>query len=197
MKPNNQMQPLNFIFIGRSGSGKGSQSKFVMKKFPNIVYISTGDLFRELAKHDTDTALRIQEDLEIGALPFDDLATTLWMHKIANTVKRDEGILLDGAPRRVQEAKNLERFIKFLHRTDNTFVIFLDITREEAIRRLLKRGRSDDNDKAIMGRMDYYEEYVAPTVEFYKEQNRLISIDGNQPKEKVFADIIAQLPSTK
>ena len=197
MKPKRHMQPLNFIFIGRSGSGKGTQADFLMEKFPNTIYIVTGELFRELAKKDTDTALRVQEDLAVGALPFDDLATTLWMHKIAHTVKRDEGILLDGAPRRVPEAKNLDRFFEFLHRIENTFVIFLDVTREEATKRLLARGRADDNDVAIGGRMDYYEEHVSKPAEYYREKGRLITIDGNQSEEKVFADIMAQLPSTE
>ena len=76
--------------------------------------VVTGDLFRDLAKKDTAVANRMRTVMEQGGLPFDDIATTLWMHEIAYTVREDEGILCDGFPRRVEEAKNLDRFLDFL-----------------------------------------------------------------------------------
>lgn len=188
------MKPFNFVFIGRSGSGKGVQSELLMEKFPYLRHIVTGELFRNLSAQDTDTAHRINETLKRGALPFDDLATTLWMHEIAFTIKKEEGILLDGAPRRISEAENLERFLDFLERRDNTFIIFLDTTREEAERRLLARKRADDVPDVIKGRLDYYEEHVASVPVYYEKQGRLTTIDGNQSIEKVFADIVAILP---
>ena len=126
------MQLLNFVFIGRSGSGKGVQSDLLMKKFPYLKHIVTGEMFRDLSARDTDIAHRINETLKRGGLPFDGLATMLWMHEIAFTIKEEDGILLDGAPRRIVEAENLERFLDFLERGENTFIIFLDTTREEA-----------------------------------------------------------------
>ncbi|MCH8006416.1 MAG: nucleoside monophosphate kinase, partial [Planctomycetes bacterium] len=125
-------KPFNFVFIGRSGSGKGVQSDLLMKKFLYLKHIVTGEMFRNLSSRDTDTAHRINQTLKRGGLPFDDLATMLWMHEIAFTIKEKDGILLDGAPRRVVEAENLERFLDFLERGENTFIIFLDTTREEA-----------------------------------------------------------------
>ncbi len=187
------MKPLNFTFIGRSGCGKGTQADFLMKKFPYLKHVTTGKLFRELSLQDTDAGHRIKKDMTDGTLPFDDLATTLWMREIAYTVKEDEGILLDGAPRRVPEAKNLERFLTFLERDKHVFNIFIDISRDEAFNRLKARRRDDDTDEAINGRQDYFEEFVQPVVEFYKERGRLITINGEQSEEDVFSDICAYL----
>ena len=101
--------PYNFTLIGRSGCGKGTQAKLLIEHFGDFLYISTGDLFRNLSKVNTDTSIKIKKILKQGGLPFDDLATALWMHEIAYNLKQEQGLILDGAPRRVNEAKNLDR----------------------------------------------------------------------------------------
>jgi adenylate kinase len=191
-------RPLNIIFLGISGSGKGTQVDLLVDVLlsqhgQNTKVISTGDLFRDLQEQDTDTAQRIKEVLKKGGLPFDDLATTLWMHKIAYTVKEREGIIFDGSPRRVEEAKNIDQFFTFLGRLENTKVIYLDVSPEEVTQRLLKRGRADDNETAIAGRIAYFYESVLPTVEYYRTQNRLIKINGEQSIEDVHKDIVVAL----
>ena len=213
-------KPLNFVLIGRSGSGKGTQAKLLMKHFGNLVYICTGDLFRDLSKVDTDTGRRVKKIVNKGKLPFDDLSTTLWMHEIAYKVKEDQGIIADGFPRRVSEAQNLNQFLEFLDRKETTVYILLDVSREEAFNRLSKRRfckkcqrvipwlgeskklkvcdkcggelmtRPDDAPKAINNRMDYYEEKVALVVKYYEEQNELIEINGEQSVERVFKNIL-------
>lgn len=213
-------KPLNFVLIGRSGSGKGTQAKLLMEHFGNFYYISTGDLFRGLAKADTDVGDHIRKLLKTGGLPSDDLATMLWMHEIAYNVKKDQGIMADGFPRRLPEAKNLDRFLEFLDRKDATFYLLIDISREEAFNRLTKRRickkcgklipwvgefkklkvcdacsgelvtRPDDAEEAINNRLDYYEENVVPVVKYYEQQGKLIKINGEQPIEKVFEDIL-------
>ncbi len=185
-------KPLNFILIGRSGSGKGTQAELLAEKFKDTMHISTGELMRDLAKRDTEVGARIKKILEEGGLPFDDMATTLWMHEIAFSIKKDQGIICDGFPRRVNEAKNLDRFFEWLGRKENTKVLEIDISREEAFTRLKKRARGiDDNDEAINGRMSYFEERVIPVINFYKEDSRLIHINGEQSIEKVFQDILS------
>lgn len=213
-------KPLNFVLIGRSGSGKGTQAKLLMEKFGNLHYISTGDLFRDLAKAETDAGEKIRKILAAGGLPYDDLATTLWMHEIAFKIKKDEGILADGFPRRLNEAKNLDQFLEFLERKDNTLYLLVDISREEAFNRLKKRRicekcgrlipwvgefkklkvcdqcggelqiRPDDIPEAINNRLDYFEERVAPVIKYYEEQGKLLKINGEQPIKDVFQDIL-------
>ena len=168
-----------------------------MEKLGGLRHISTGDLFRKLGETETLTAKRISEVVESGGLPFDDIATTLWMHEIAHNVKEDEGFILDGAPRRVPEAENFDRFMDFLEQRDETAILLIDISRQESFDRLMKRreheNRKDDTPKAINNRLDYYEERVVPMVEYYKEQGRLVRINGEQSVEGVHKEILEKL----
>ena len=216
-------KPFNFTLIGRSGCGKGTQAKLLMKHFGNLYHIAAGDLFRDLARTESDTGKRIRKILEEGGLPLEDLAISLWMHELAYKIREDQGFILDGVPRRVEEAKALDRFLEFLERKETTFNILLDISREEAFNRLSKRRickkcgrlipwigefkklkvcdkcsgplvtRPDDTPEAINNRLDFYDNTVIKVVKYYEEQNRLIKINGEQPIEDVFKDILEAL----
>lgn len=200
-------KPLNIIFLGLSGSGKGTQVQLlseVIRGHHPVHVISTGDLFRRLQEYTTDVGKRVKRILQEGGLPFDDLATTLWMHEIAFRVQEHEGIIFDGAPRRLDEAKNIDRFLNFLGRKENTKVVYLSVSPEEITKRLLSRGRADDNLTAIEGRIDYFNASVLPVLDYYRGQSRLIEINGEQSLEQVHGDIVealnlrpleAQLPS--
>jgi adenylate kinase len=213
-------KPLNFVLIGRSGCGKGTQAELLIERFGNFCHISTGDLFRDLSKQGTDTAIKVKKVVESGGLPIDDLATTLWMHEIAYKVMEDQGIMADGFPRRINEAKSLDKFLEFLERKENTYFILIDISRQEAFGRLTKRrickqcgelipwvgefknikacpkcqgelvSRMDDKPEAIESRLNYFDQIVSEVIEYYKEQGKLITVNGEQPIEDVFKDIL-------
>jgi len=106
-----QNKPFNFVLIGRSGSGKGTQAKLLMERFGNLVPIPIGGLFRELSKLDTDVATRVKKTVKEGKLPYDDLAAMLWMHYISFKISEDQGIIADGLPRRLSEAKTFDRYL--------------------------------------------------------------------------------------
>lgn len=187
---------LNVIFLGLSGSGKGTQVQLladVMRKQNPVHVVSTGDLFRRLQEYTTDVGKRVKRILQEGGLPFDDLATTLWMHEIAFRVHEHEGIIFDGAPRRLDEAKNIDRFLDFLERKEHTKVVYLSVTPEEITRRLLERRRADDNLTAIEGRIEYFQTSVLPVLDYYRAQARLIEINGDQSPEYVHCDILQTL----
>lgn len=181
---------LNFVLIGPPGSGKGTQAKLLVRHFGNLYYISTGQLFRKLVKEKTHTGEKIKETLESGGLIFDDLATTLWMHEIAFNVKKNQGIVADGFPRRLQEAKDLDAFLEFLDRKENTLIFLIHISEKEALKRLPKRGRADDETKDIKKRFRLYRKRTIPAINYFKEQGRLIKINGEQSIENVFKDIL-------
>jgi adenylate kinase len=181
---------LNFILIGPPASGKGTQAKRLLRRFKGYHYISTGQLFRKLIKEKTDVGQRIKQIVEKGGLPYDDLATTLWMFDIAFNVKRNQGIVADGFPRRVQEAKDLDNFLKFLERKKNTIFFLLEISEKEALKRLPKRGRADDEVKDIKRRFRLYRKKTIPAINYFGKQGLLIKINGEQTRQKVSQDIL-------
>jgi len=132
-------KPMVIILAGRSGCGKGTQAKLIMEHFGNFQYISTGDLFRDLAKQKTLVAEKIREVMEGGGLPFDNIAIALVLHKIAYTLQKGQSLILDGAVRRVEEAKAIDEFLNWLGFTKNLHFIVIDISRKEAFSRLTKR----------------------------------------------------------
>ncbi len=216
-------KPINFVLIGRSGCGKGTQAKLLGEHFGNLFYISTGSLFRKMAEYDTQVGHKIKELLNGGGLPFDDLATMLWMSAISYNLKEEQGFCLDGAPRRLEEANALDSFLHYLERTDSTIVILIDISRKEAFDRLTKRRickkcgqlitwvgdyknlqacdkcggdleeRADDTPEAIKNRLDYFDKDVSKVIKYFKKKKRLVKINGEQPIEKVFQDILDEV----
>jgi len=214
------MKPLSFALIGRSGCGKGTQADLLMKHFGNLFYISTGDLLRGLAKLDTSVGKEVNKILEAGKLIPDFLIMGLWMRELCNNLHDNQGVLFDGALRRASECQTADNFFELLGRENTFFPILLDISRQEAFDRLTKRrickkcgklipwvgdfkklekcdkcggelySREDDNMEAINNRLDYFEEEVVKVIDYYKNDNRLITINGDQPIEKVFQDIL-------
>lgn len=188
--------------MGPPASGKGTQARVLLKKFKNHYYISTGQLFRRLIEEKTDTGQRVKDVVESGGLPFDDLATTLWMYEIAFNVKRNQGIVADGFPRRLQEAKDLDNFLKFLDRKKNTYFFLIEIPEKEALRRLAKgrllangkrTKRADDDIKDIKRRFRIYRKRTIPAMNYFAKQGLLIKINGEQSIEKVFKDILKEI----
>jgi adenylate kinase len=218
-----QDKPLSFALIGRSGCGKGTQAELLNKHFGNLFSVSTGNLLRDLAKSDTSVGKEIKKILTNGELIPDFMIIGLWMRELCVNLKDEQGILFDGALRRLIEAQQADEFLDFLGRKENFFPILIDISREEAFGRLTKRrickkcgklipwvgefkklekcdncggeliGRQDDNPDAIKNRLDFFDSEVKEVLDYYKKDNRLITINGEQPIEKVFKDILSAI----
>ena len=188
---------MNFILIGPPGCGKGTQAKFLLKKFKNYHYVSSGQLFRKLSATETDAGERVKTVVESGGLPFDDLATTLWMHEIAFNVRKNQGIIADGFPRRLQEAKDLDAFLGFLKRKNNAIVFLIDISEKEVFKRLAKRKRinhrADDETRDIKTRIGLYRKRTIPAINYLKNRIKFVEINGEQSIENVFKDILKNI----
>jgi len=189
---------LNFVIIGPPGSGKGTQAKLLLKHFGSLYYISTGDLFRKLSATKTDAGKRVKKIVYSGGLPMDEIAITLWMHEIIFRVKENQGILGDGFPRRISEARGIDELLEFLERKKNTYFFLIDISEKESYKRLIRRvdavtgkeiKRADDEKKDIKLRWKLYRQRTVPAIKYLKKNCRLTRINGEQPIEKVFKDI--------
>lgn len=186
-------KPKNFVFIGRSGAGKDTQISMLQKSVPDLFRVGTGDLMRALAKQPTDTGIRVKHVLQSGGLMSDDIAVMLWMSAIAHGLLPNQGLVCDGFPRRLSEAQSLDRFLEWLGRKDNTAILYIDVSREEAFRRLKARAREDDTDERIQSRLDWFEKDTQPVIDYYAAQHRLIDINGEQSVEAVAQAILSKI----
>ncbi len=176
--------------LGRSGSGKGTQARFIVKRLERAggIHVSTGELLRSFM-HRTGPAAEIaRRVMRQGGLHPSWLAAYLWLGVIIDEGGGTRHLVFDGACRRLFEAKLLDEVMRW-HGRPLPFCIYIDISRREAMRRLLSRGRSDDTIAAIGRRLDYFSKEVVPVLRYYQKSGRMISVDGEQPPERVFAEI--------
>lgn len=195
------MEPQTFIFAGPSGSGKGTQAKKLKEYLQSNddreqLYISTGAEFRTFRseRSDTYTASVSQNIEDKGGLQPPFLAVWAWTEALIDRFTGQEHLLFDGSPRTVPESYALKSAIEF-YGLPSVHVLFVDVSREESLRRLLERGRSDDTREAIENRLSWYESEVKPSLDVYRddEQFRFHDIDGEQSIEAVHDEIVAAL----
>lgn len=189
-----------FIFIGRSGSGKGTQAERlcdVLKgKDPNtpIFYQETGEVFREFIKGDLYTHKLSKEIMEKGGLQPPFLAVLMWGNAFVEKITGKEHLVVDGTPRYLDEARLLDSALSFYERCAQ--VVYIDISKEEAVNRLLKRGRADDKEcEDIQERMRWFDESVQETINHYKKstEHTFIHINGEQPIDDVHKEILEKV----
>ena len=123
----------NIIFLGMPGSGKGTISSFLQEQ-EDIIQVSTGDIFREEIKNKTQLGLEVEKIVASGAYVPDNITNEIVKNKIIKLEKENKKFILDGFPRTIEQAKFLDE-LNF----DNYVVIYLDITKEEVIKRLSQR----------------------------------------------------------
>lgn len=194
------MTPQTFIFFGPSGSGKGTQAKLLQeelkKKDPErkILYIETGQKFRELAEGDSFTAQKIREIIENGRLLPEFLPVWAFSDSLIQNFSGEEHLFIDGSPRRLGEAKALDSAIKFYGR-ENPTIVSIEVSDEWATKLLKGRGRNDDTDEKIEKRLAWYKENVMPAIDYFKNNSyyRFLSINGEQTIEEVHKEIMEKV----
>lgn len=176
------------VILGRQGSGKGTQSEFIVERF-GLVHVSTGDMLRAAVAEDSPLGRRAGELMEAGELVPDDLMVDI----VADRLGRDDvvrhGVLLDGFPRTTPQADALEVVTAASGGID--LALNLEVPVDEVIQRMLDRGRSDDTEEAIRRRLDLYESQTAPLLEWFDERGILAVVDGLGTTDEVFARIAA------
>ncbi|MCX6716156.1 MAG: nucleoside monophosphate kinase [Candidatus Taylorbacteria bacterium] len=197
------MKPQAFIFIGRAGSGKGTQAKLLIEalkaKDPvhQIVYIETGAEFRKFIQGDSHMAKMGKNVVEKGWLMPEFMPIYLWGKVLVEQYKGNEHIVFDGTPRKPLEAQILESVFPF-YELGTPWVIYLDIEHEESHKRLTLRsqeGRKDDNNAAIERRKVAFEKDVVPTIGYYRNNPnvKFLDINGERSIEEIHADIVERL----
>lgn len=124
------------IMLGAPGSGKGTLAKELSKQY-NLVHISTGDIFRENIKNETELGKKANMYMSEGKLVPDDLTIDLVKNRLEQEDVKN-GAILDGFPRTTHQAEELEKFIKNNNPID-TVAILLDIPDEDLVKRIVNR----------------------------------------------------------
>ena len=185
---------LNIVIFGAPGSGKGTHSDLIKKKY-NLTHISTGDVLRQEIKKETELGKIAKKYIDKGQLVPDDIICDM-LDNVLDTVKDSKGVIFDGFPRTIPQAETLE---KLLHKRGVEVSILLDlqVDEEELVKRLLERGkisgRSDDNKETILSRLNVYHSQTAPLAEFYKRKDKHVAIKGNGTIEEIFTRIDKKL----
>ena len=181
------MQYMKIILIGIQGSGKSTQGNLLSEKL-SIPYLSSGHIFREMAKEKTPMGRYIKETMNAGYLISDEKTLEI----VQEYLGRDEynkGYILDGFPRTVPQAEQFQNGI--------TAAVYLRVTDKEALWRLAGRDdagvREDNNLKAIMKRINLFHEKTEPVIEFYRNKGKIIDIDGEMPIEEINNKIMDEL----
>lgn len=170
---------LNLIIFGAPGSGKGTQSERVATHY-GLEHISTGDLLRKEAKSGTERGEEIEALISKGQFVSDEMILDILLNYIDGR-EEQRGLILDGFPRTVSQAK---QFLERLEQTKRTrpILVTLEVDDEELRRRLLERGkvsgRSDDNEETINKRIQIYHETTQPVIDYYAKEGYCCMVDG-------------------
>ena len=194
------MKAQTYIFIGRSGCGKGTQAellkKYLAEKVPEnpTYHFQSGAKFREFIKGPGEVSRISRETYVRGDLQPEFLAIWAWTELFIENLTPEKTLIIDGFPRKVNEAKILDGAMEFLNR-EKPHIIFLNVSRKWAEERMLGRHRSDDEIKNINIRLDWYEHDIVPVIEYLRKESghNFFEVNGEQTVEDVWKEIEAKL----
>ena len=172
------------LFIGPPGAGKGTQANLFCTKY-GLDHLSTGDLLRDEVSSGSVLGLKASEVMNKGELVSDELVLSIVEGRLTKIKK---GWLLDGFPRNVNQANLLKKLLDTIEQPLEA-VISIKIADDFLIKRLLARGREDDNEEVISNRLKVYREKTSPLIDLYSKQGILVEIDGNADIDVVFSCI--------
>ncbi len=185
------MELNTILFIGKPGSGKGTQTALLSEKTGWPV-IASGDLFRALIKEDTHVAERMREEHEKGLLAPDWFATYLFQKSVLPILPA-EGVIFDGFGRKAPEAAVVIEVLNWLGRPFTA--VHIKVSDEEIVSRITKRsevsGRADDG--AIAKRLEEYRTFTEPAIDTFRASGRLVEVNGEGDVAQIQEDIRAHL----
>ena len=176
---------MRIVLIGIQGAGKSTQGNLLAESL-NLPYLSSGHIFRQMAKRKTKLGRWLKETLNAGILVPDDVTTDI-VNEYLEKDEYENGYIIDGYPRTVVQAEEF---------TDGKEkVVFIDVSDKEALWRISGRvsDRADETLQAIRKRIELFHELTVEVLDYYRSKDQLIRVDGEQSVELVFNDIMSSL----
>lgn len=177
---------MKIILIGIQGAGKSTQGNLLKEKL-HIPYLSTGHIFREMAKEKTPLGRYIKETMNAGYL-IPDGKTVKIVEEYLKKPEYNNGYIMDGFPRTSMQAKKFENGINH--------VFYLKVSDRESLWRLAYRnevGREDETLPAILKRIELFHKFTEPVIDYYRQKGLLREIDGEESIENIHKEIMSYI----
>jgi adenylate kinase len=185
---------VRLLLIGAPGAGKGTQAERIAQHF-GLTHISSGDLLRAHVTNQTSIGQAAQEYMARGDLVPDALVLDM-LRKPVVAAAEAGGYVLDGFPRNVSQAERAYTVAKGLG-VSVQLAVYLEVARDALIDRIVERGRTsgraDDTREVVERRLAVYEESTWPLLDYYREREQLIQVNGDRPIDEVTWSVIVQL----
>lgn len=204
---------MNIVLFGAPGAGKGTQAKELIEKY-GIPQISTGDILRGAIANGTQLGLEAKKYMDNGNLVPDEVVNGLVKERLAME-DCNKGFIMDGFPRTVVQAEALDKILEELAKKIE-IVIALDVPNSLIVRRITGRRvskktgkiyhmefnppvdekeedleqRVDDTEEVVLNRLATYDKQTAPVLEYYKKQQKVVTVDGTKKPEEVTKEVI-------
>ena len=180
-----EQQQMRIVMLGGPGSGKSTYTEYLIRHF-QINHIYPGGMLRKEVENNTEIGKRVKEILAKGQFVPNDIVLDLIKKSVSES---PNGYVLDGWPRYMQQVRDMEA-----SNIGVDFAVFLDVSREEVLKRLLARGRADDTEEIINNRIDLYKRETGPVVEYFRDKQGFLEIkaQGDTP-ENIANNIIRRI----
>ncbi len=211
---------MNIIILGPQGSGKGTQAELLAKKY-GLDHFDAGHALRQISLLNTPLGRDVNEIVMVKKELVPSRLLKEVLHIRLNDLGREQGIVFDGVPRNLEQTIYFQEALREFGRKINR-VIFIDISKEESLKRIGKRfscekckeavvlkasdkkfvclkcggklvQRSDDTKEGIEKRLKIFEMETMPVIEYFEKEQLISKINGEQPEEKVFEEILKKL----
>lgn len=187
---------LNIVIFGAPGSGKGTQSENLINEF-GLHHISTGEVLRDHIARGTELGKVADTYISKGQLIPDALMVKVLEDVLdSNPDKTAKGVIFDGFPRTIDQAKALKEMLAQRGSRIHA-VIGLEVDEDELVKRMLHRGqetgRADDNLETIKNRLKVYHSQTQPLRDYYIGEGKYHPINGNGSVEKIYGEISESL----
>lgn len=209
---------MNFIFLGPPGAGKGTLAAQVAEEY-KIPQISTGDIFRENIKNETEIGKKVKAIMDAGGLVGDDVVLEI----VEDRLKKDDcknGFILDGFPRTIPQAEAFEKLgieVKVVNFEVNNDLIIARLSNRRVCKNCKQNynvkfmppkvegvcdkcggelfTREDDKLESITHRLEVYRKETEPLIDFYRNLNKMTDIDSARDSQEVLVDFRKLFPA--